>query len=92
MDDLSSIIKEIKSWNFIKPSDDMVLDVSCRIFISQNIQRDKGFKQTEESKKEVELATPKQLWFFKNNNLAIPKNLSKIEASKIINQYKEGNK
>lgn len=90
MDDLADIIKEIKSWTFIKPSDDTILEVASKIFISQNIQREKNFKPL--PKQTTELATDRQLYFFRNNNLTIPKGLTKAEASRIINSYKEANK
>jgi hypothetical protein len=94
MDDLKNIIKEIQSYKEFKftPSDDMILDYSTRIFINQNIQKDKlGFKKAE--KVEFEPATDKQKYFMsKVMNLSDEEinNISLDEAKGIISEYKGG--
>lgn len=106
MEDLKEIMEElgrIRTKYSLKFDDNCLLENSVKIFISQNIQREKygeykdrietKLKYEEAIKKPLnELATSRQLYFFRNNNLTIPKGLTKQEATRIINEFKGANK
>lgn len=86
MEDLKHIIIEMKKICLeqgLKPSDDMVLDCSTRIFNSPRHQSDSY-------EPPVEKATSKQIWFLKKNGYEGDyENMTKAEASHFINEIKK---
>jgi len=103
MEDLQNIIKELievrKNLKLTKLSDDIILDCSTRIFISQNIQREKEqHQQGQYPKKEFtgqlknpnEPATSKQIYLLKKLGFTEDTSkITKIEASQLIKEAKE---
>lgn len=86
MEDLKNIVKEIityKNLGLSHLSDDAILDVSARIFISNNISEDKKEK-SEESK--VKKASEKQLKFLKQLGYKGDQDLTVREAFELINK------
>jgi len=63
----------------LRPDDNIILDCSTRIFISQNIENNK-------SKKDTSLATEKQIALLKKMRINIPEGLTKKGASDLIKQ------
>lgn len=89
MQDLIDIIKTIKKIEGLKASDDMVLDCSTRIFISQNISRDRHPEKQQEQTQQGELATSKQIGLLRRLKYDLDyNNLTKAEAFQLIKAHK----
>ena len=92
IEELSEIIKH----NQLNVSDDELFDVSARIYLTQEINknRENTFKlKNELSPKEYlqdtkGLATPNQLSYLRKNNIPFPSNISKREAYELIKKHK----
>lgn len=94
MEDLKNIIKELKGYKEIKPSDDIILDCAVRIFISQSINESKD-KRVKEMKESVlqEKATEKQLAYLEKLGYeGKTDKLSKEEAKVLIKEMLENGK
>jgi hypothetical protein len=88
LNEICNSIKEFDGYNF---SDDMILDVSTRIFISQIIQEErKEAKKTEWKPKNADMplkkATDKQKGMLSKLKIPYTENTSMIEASKLIEE------
>ena len=86
MEDLLNIIKEIQGYKEFgfKPSDDAIMEASKSIFISNNIARGKNIEPKEKSSS----PTSNQLWRLKKEGYdGDVKDLTKMEASKLIQEY-----
>ncbi len=93
MEDLKDTIKEIKTYEkelgLKSLTDDMILDCSTRIFISNNINSEKS-KQHALKKDKTEMVSDRQLW--KLNQLGYDgdtSNLTKREAITLIKELNE---
>jgi hypothetical protein len=86
LNDICNSIKSFEGFNF---SDDMILDVSARIFISKNISDErKGKLDKPEFKTDVPMkkATDKQKNMLKKFKIEFNDDLSLMEASKLIEE------
>jgi hypothetical protein len=83
--ELKEIIKQVKDScddNELEVTPDMILDVSVRIFNSQNISNKSPEKKSDESEK----ATMKQLNYLRRLGYNGSEELTKLEAKKLIEE------
>ena len=96
MEDLINIIKELKKFKELenlKYDDNQILICATKLFISYNIQNQKTInvpfpKEDFKLKNPNDSATEKQIFLIKKMGVDIPKNMTKLEASKLIQEAK----
>ena len=90
MEELNNILKglqEITSENaLVNLTDDCLFEQSVKIYLSEKIQESKKQNIKEMKKPAEAIATDKQLYVLKKLQVPFPEGLSKLEASKIINE------
>lgn len=83
MEDLHNIIKEMKGYK-LEVDDDSILECATRIFISNNISKQKAFEPRDNSNE----PTKSQVWYMNKNKITIPEGMTKGEASGVIKEHK----
>jgi hypothetical protein len=96
MEELKNIIREIQSYknslSLNNLSDDIILDCSVRIFNSQNIESNHNTKKESQTNQEI-LATPKQVNLLKKLRYKGDfSNITKKEASALIDEMMQSRK
>lgn len=82
-------LKEIRTETKTKVSDEILFENAVKLFISKKISEDrKESKLDNELPNSKQPATKKQLWRLKQLKIEIPKDITKFEASKLIDKYK----
>ena len=90
MEELNNILKslqEITSENgLVNLTDDCLFEQTIKIYLSEKIQESKKENIKEMKKPKEPSATDKQLYVLRKLKIDIPESLTKLEASKIINE------
>jgi hypothetical protein len=98
MEELKKIIEEINKIKSgikgFKPTDDKILEVAARIYVSDKISRERKENRgaTGTKREHGGKPTPRQIEYLKNKGVDIPENLTFEEASRVIGEIIEGEK